>query len=303
MIDFQSSLTELTEPPSLNQRHPAGISSPGGPNERSECYFVCCSNSNERSECRFVCCSGVDTGEGELHRGRQSALIEVRPCPSGTFENSQQHARVIYGWVRSPINPKFRSDGRNPPRHINSSALRSRLSFPLGLCEKQFVLIRAIRVKNSEAKKPKSQNEPNFRCKSLPLKKKYRKLFQFYDEQNSSPITTGARQQFSIQSFPSLFKAIKGYPHLFKGFWKKIIYFAWRPWCHDSQNPETGIPSGSAYSDLLGPIPAPPSPTLAARPFCHSVQNRSGARCGLKHKLTPCRPKADRSRPKNEINC
>jgi hypothetical protein len=64
----------------------------GGSNERSECYFVCCSNSNERSECRFVCCSGVGQGSsergerhflccsfvGELHhRGPQSALVKV----------------------------------------------------------------------------------------------------------------------------------------------------------------------------------------------------------------------------------
>jgi exodeoxyribonuclease VII small subunit len=42
---------------------------------------------------------GEGRGEGELYRGRQSALIEVRPYPFGTFENSQQHARVIYGWV------------------------------------------------------------------------------------------------------------------------------------------------------------------------------------------------------------
>jgi hypothetical protein len=29
----------------------------------------------------------------------QSPTKVLRPCPSGTFENSQQHARVIYGWV------------------------------------------------------------------------------------------------------------------------------------------------------------------------------------------------------------
>jgi hypothetical protein len=32
--------------------------------------------------------------------GRQAKGL--RPCPSGTFENSQQHARVIYGWVYRP---------------------------------------------------------------------------------------------------------------------------------------------------------------------------------------------------------
>ena len=29
----------------------------------------------------------------------------------------------------------------------------------------------------------------------------------------------------TIQGFPRPFKAIQGYPNLFKGFWKKIIYF------------------------------------------------------------------------------
>jgi hypothetical protein len=32
----------------------------------------------------------------------QSSATALRPCPSGTFENSQQHARVIYGWVYRP---------------------------------------------------------------------------------------------------------------------------------------------------------------------------------------------------------
>ena len=73
MIDFQSPLTGVAGLPSLNQRSTAGMSSPGG----------------------------EETGEGELNcrSGRQPALIEVGVCPSGTFENSQQHARVIYGWV------------------------------------------------------------------------------------------------------------------------------------------------------------------------------------------------------------
>ena len=64
MIDFQSQLTGVAELPFLNQKSAAGMSSPGG--------------SNERSECHFMCCSGVETGEGELnHRGLQSAVIKV----------------------------------------------------------------------------------------------------------------------------------------------------------------------------------------------------------------------------------
>jgi hypothetical protein len=33
----------------------------------------------------------------------QSSATALRPCPSGTFDNSQQHARVIYGWVHRPL--------------------------------------------------------------------------------------------------------------------------------------------------------------------------------------------------------
>ena len=32
----------------------------------------------------------------------QSSGTVPPPCPIGTFENSRQHARVIYGWVRGP---------------------------------------------------------------------------------------------------------------------------------------------------------------------------------------------------------
>jgi hypothetical protein len=47
----------------------------------------------------WPCNSPSPEGEGELYRGRHSVLIELRPCPSGTLETTQQHARVIYGWV------------------------------------------------------------------------------------------------------------------------------------------------------------------------------------------------------------
>ena len=33
----------------------------------------------------------------------QSSAVALRPCPSGTFANSQQHARVIYSWVHRPL--------------------------------------------------------------------------------------------------------------------------------------------------------------------------------------------------------
>jgi hypothetical protein len=33
----------------------------------------------------------------------QSSATALRPCPFGASGNSQQHARVIYGWVRRPL--------------------------------------------------------------------------------------------------------------------------------------------------------------------------------------------------------
>jgi hypothetical protein len=93
MIVFQSSLADVAEPPSLNQRSTTGTSSPGG--------------SNERSECRFVCSSGVGRGEGELpDRGRQSALIEAgrsachapQSCPSG-------HLKIAQPFMTGTITP------------------------------------------------------------------------------------------------------------------------------------------------------------------------------------------------------
>jgi hypothetical protein len=95
MIYFKSLLADLAGLPSINQRPTAGTPSPGGEG-RDEGEL----NLRERSKRHFLCCSGVS----ELSpRGRQSAPIEVPPCPSGTFENSQQHARVIYGWVHRPF--------------------------------------------------------------------------------------------------------------------------------------------------------------------------------------------------------
>ena len=103
MIYFKSLLADLAGLPSINQRPTAGTPSPGGEG-RDEGEL----NLRERSERHFLCCSGVS----ELSPcGRQSALIKVgrtvcpalQPCPSGTFENSQQHARVIYGWVHRPF--------------------------------------------------------------------------------------------------------------------------------------------------------------------------------------------------------
>jgi len=156
MIDFQSLLTELAELPFLNRRSTTGIPSPGGPSERSECRFVCCS---------FV---------GELNpRGRRSALIEVgraacpavRPCPFRTFENSQQHARVIYGWIHRPTkNPKSRRHGRSPLslcHHYNGFIIRRKFipSFYSKLCA-------SVSLWQNT---PKLQNEPNFLCKLLSI--------------------------------------------------------------------------------------------------------------------------------------
>jgi hypothetical protein len=103
MIDFQSLLTGVAEPLLINQKSTTGMSSPGGEE----------TGSSEHGERHFLCCSFV----GELNRrGRQSALIEACPCPSGTSENSQQHARVIHGWVHRPHQPKVPQGRQNLPK-------------------------------------------------------------------------------------------------------------------------------------------------------------------------------------------
>jgi hypothetical protein len=80
MIIFESSLTDVAEPPLLNQKFATGMSSPGG-EETGEGEL----NPREHRERHFLCCSFV----GELnHRGLQSALIRgschirVHLCPS-----------------------------------------------------------------------------------------------------------------------------------------------------------------------------------------------------------------------------
>jgi hypothetical protein len=67
--------------------------------------------------------AGKGRGEGEFFgmefhvagEGRQSALML---CPSGTSEYSQQHARVIYGWVHCPYQPKVPKGRQNPPQIV-----------------------------------------------------------------------------------------------------------------------------------------------------------------------------------------
>ena len=56
---------------------------------------------------------GEGRGEGELNLcGRCSALMS---CPSGAFENSQQHARVIYDWVHRPQPTQSPEGTAEPP--------------------------------------------------------------------------------------------------------------------------------------------------------------------------------------------
>ena len=81
MIDFQSPTTvERQNHRPFHSPSPWGEGrGEGGPFEIAFCIY---------------------SDEGELnHRGRQSAPLL---CSPGTFENSQQHARVIYGWVHLP---------------------------------------------------------------------------------------------------------------------------------------------------------------------------------------------------------
>ena len=102
----------------------------------------------------------------------QSSASGLWPCPSGTFENSQQHARVIYGWVhsRQPTQSpegtaeilsylgrrKYRNSGRKP-------ALNEVLDY-------EFCPIR-VRPCPSVVKNPILRNEPNFLRKFISINK------------------------------------------------------------------------------------------------------------------------------------
>jgi hypothetical protein len=157
MIDFQSQLTGVAGSSAIDQKSDAGMSSPGG--------------SNERSECHFLCCSGVETGEGELNlRGRQSALIRVHVPAASVFIR-------VHPWLKP------------------------------GLL---------------------------------------------------------AVQAGSIQGFPRPFKAIKAYPSLLKGFWKKNYSFG---------QPSTFNFQRATDSGLLGPIPDPLPPGVPiATPYLRNFK-------------------------------
>jgi hypothetical protein len=70
----------------------------------------------------------------------QSSALALRPCPSGTFENSQQHARVIYGWVpssqsnQSPAGTAEILFHLARPKNMASATAPARSSFCLNLC-------------------------------------------------------------------------------------------------------------------------------------------------------------------------
>src|SRR5580693_2640938 len=57
----------------------------------------------------------------------QSSATALWPCPSGTFENSRQHARVIYGWVHGP--QPTRSPAGTTEIIIGFSGLKCRSEF------------------------------------------------------------------------------------------------------------------------------------------------------------------------------
>jgi hypothetical protein len=58
----------------------------------------------------------------------QSSATVLRPCPSGIFENSQQHARVIYGWVHRPHQPKVPQRRQKLPQIFNPAQGYANLS-------------------------------------------------------------------------------------------------------------------------------------------------------------------------------
>jgi hypothetical protein len=135
MIVFQSPPTGVAESPSVNQRSTAGMSSPGGSNERRECRFVCCSgvetDSSEHGERHFLCCSFV----GELiNSGRQSALICLldsnpvqdclcRPfCPNIVFFTSVPSVPLWLNslfWILEPANPNPKSTAGSPKSTVD----------------------------------------------------------------------------------------------------------------------------------------------------------------------------------------
>jgi hypothetical protein len=94
----------------------------------------------------------------------QSPASDLRPCPSGTFENSQQHARVIYDWVNRPL-PTQSPEGTT--------------EVALGLKCRTRIYRLARRTGLLHRRNPPSR-------------------------------------------FP---KANQGYPNLFKGFWKKYLFY------------------------------------------------------------------------------
>jgi hypothetical protein len=107
--------------------------------------------------------------------GFQSLVSGLRPCPSGTFENSQQHARVIYGWVRRPLKTQ------SPAGTTENSfchAIGTIAAKPF--CSSRQNLSVAVSLWR---KTSKLRNEPNFPRKLLSIKKKRRKIF--YDKQDS----------------------------------------------------------------------------------------------------------------------
>jgi hypothetical protein len=105
---------------------------------------------------------GEGRGEGELNysSGRQPALIKVGE------HGTRPYSRAVFSAIQ---------------------AILSNLCLPRstwGLCP--LAPLRLCVRNPCPKKRTKLQNEPNFRCKPLPFRKKQRKNFQYYDKRNSS---------------------------------------------------------------------------------------------------------------------
>jgi hypothetical protein len=104
----------------------------------------------------------------------QSPSTVLRPCPSGTFENSQQHARVIYGWVHRPGLTQSPEGTAEIFLHVgrikNRAAAHARSSF-CSFCLNLCVLCDSVAKKIKFAKRTHFEKFGN-PCKSTECTKK-----------------------------------------------------------------------------------------------------------------------------------
>jgi hypothetical protein len=175
----------------------------------------------------------------------QSSATALRPCPSGTFDNSQQHARVIYGWVHRP-KPTLSPEG-TAEIHVSRFAVPE----PASVSPCQVSLPRI----------PKVSGVPRF-SKVLPG---YSKPCQVRVPSPSKAVT-------------GLFQVFPKYSKPFQGFFRKKNCLFFLKICSLSLQLSTFTTSyvvqPLTISDLLGPIRAPPPSRGIARGASRSLAAR-----------------------------